>query len=677
MAALVVASCSIAATGSEPVHAEAAPKSVDTWAWCGVHPDDPAALTAARSMAVYSGVDATFGPCKEGDPGYTAAFPLDRYVSPELYRRLVVINRDVGMQTVVYDSRIWSADPAVRTAAKVFWRSYYEDIAAWDMGDEFDPRYSEWSILIERTNIVLDDVTLDSDVQPYTNHLGFAVEDAIADVPGSTRMLSFDSYGDDGGESIARSIDSRVQTLMCAVNTYDISPLSPSPEIPTPASIRDTTTRLVDAGCDMILTFGGTQVYGQTFLGPKSTGFGPLSIVDGNGEPTQRATASLESTGYSSYRPVRPARLLETRPGLATIDGLSNSIGVLLAGSTTVLQVAGRAGIRTDASSVVLNLTATNSGLSGFVTAYPCSAARPNVAQLNYAAGATVATTAVVKLAANGSVCLYNLTGTDLIVDVAGFYPSAATTFVALQPARLLETRRGAGLTTVDGSFVGIGLRGANSISQLTVAGRAGVPYGATSATMSVTVTNASQPGFVTAYPCGQSIPPTASVNFPAGAAVTTNAVVSGIAANGWVCFFTSADVDLIVDVNGFSPSGASFVALSPQRVLDSRTEPKPKPRPATNVFQAIRELQVAGVGGVPIDATAVVINVTVTDSTTAGYLTVFPCGTARPNTSSLNFNAGETVSNLAVATVGARGSVCFFSPADPNYVIDITAVHP
>ena len=623
-------------------------------------------------MAVYSGIDATFGPCKDGDPGYRPDEPLDRYVGPELYRRLVVINRGVGMQTVVYDNRIWSSDPAVRNAAKAFWRPYYDDIAAWDMGDEFDPAKPEWDILIARTNVVLGDVTLDSGVQPYTNHFGPAVEPALAEVPGSTRMLSFDSYPEDGGEAIARSVDSRVQTLMCAVNTYDVGGFHP-----TPASIRDTTDRLVRAGCDMILTFGGTQVYGATFLGPKSTGFGPMSIIDGSGNPTERATASLESTGYSSYVPVSPSRLLETRPGQSTVDAQMNGIGVLPAAATTVLQIGGRAGVRTDASSVVLNLTAINAAQPGFVTVYPCDAGRPNVAQLNYPAGGTVATTAIVKLASNGSVCLYNLTPTDLVVDVNGFHPVGATTFAALQPARLLETRQAAGLSTVDGAFLGVGVRGGGSVTQLTVAGRAGVPFGSTSATMSVTVTNAAQPGFVTVYPCGQSRPPTASVNFPAGAAVTTNAVVSGIADNGWVCIFTSVDVDLVVDVNGYSPSGASFVPLSPQRVLDARNEPKPKPTPSSSVFQPVRELRVAGVAGVPLDAKAVVINVTVTGSTTGGYVTVFPCGTTRPLASSLNFGAGETVSNLAVAAVGARGSVCFYSPADPFYVIDITAYHP
>jgi hypothetical protein len=670
--AAMTAGCCVVPLTAATASADGPPKSVTTWAWCGVHPDDPTAIAAATSMAVYSGIDATFGPCKEPDPGYTPAEPLDRYVSPELYRRLILINREVGMQTVVYDKRIWSPDPTVRNEAKVFWRPYYDDIAAWDMGDEFDPSKPEWKTLIQRTNVVLGDVALDSNVQPYTNHVGSAVEQAIAQVPGSTRMLSFDFYFNDGGESIARSIDARVQTLMCAVNTYDVDQFEGTPE-----TIRDTTNRLLAAGCDMILTFGGTQVYGATFLGPKSPHFGPHSIVDGAGEPTERATASIESTGYSSYRPVSPARLLETRPGLATIDGQQNGIGVLPAGATTVLQVGGRAGVRPDASSVALNLTATNAALPGFVTAFPCGTSRPNVAQLNYPAGRNVATTALVKLASDGSVCLYNLTQTDLVVDVAGFFPVGATTFAAIQPARLLETRRDAGLSTVDGTFLGVGRRGQGSVTQLTVTGRAGVPFAATSATMSVTVTNAALPGFVTVFPCGDGRPPTASVNFPAGAGVTTNAVVSGIAANGWVCIFTSVDADVIVDVNGFSPSGASFVPLSPQRVLDSRTESRPKPTPSSSVFQPVRELQIAGVAGVPLDARAVVLNVTVTGSTTASYVTVFPCGTPRPNASSLNFATGEIVSNLAVAELGARGSVCFFSPSDPNYVIDITAYHP
>ena len=665
--ALVAASCSFVVAGRAPVQAEGPPKSVETWAWCGVHPDDPAAAKGARSMAEFSGIDATFGPCKDAAPGYSAAFPGDRYVAPAQYMRLVMINASVGMQTVVYDARIWDPSPTVRQAAKDFWRPVYEHIAAWDMGDEFDPDGPQWQLLVSRTAQVIADVSADSSILPISNHLPWAVEDALDEIPANDRLLSFDQYGGDQGVAIAKSLDARVERLMCAVNTYTHFSYNPSP-----GTIRDDTDRLVRAGCDMILVFGGAQVYGSAVF-PRVP-----SIIDFAGEPTDRGTATLEATGFSSYAAAAPARLLETRvgPGLATVDGISNGIGVRANGTTTVVDVAGRAGVRDDASSAVLTLTASGAAAPGFVTIYPCGSPRPNVAQLTYGAGQSIATTAMLKLASDGSICLFNSSATDLVIDVSGYFPRAATTFVAVQPGRLLETRTGPGFSTVDGAFSGVGVRGAGSTTQLTVTGRAGVPFGSTSASLSVTVTNARAAGFVTVYPCLQSQPPTASVNFTAGANVTTNAVVSGIATNGWICVFTSTDIDLIVDVNGYSPSGASLTPLAPQRLLDTRTLPRP-PAPSSSVFAPVRELRVAGVAGVPADAKAVAINLTATGSTVPGFATVFPCGSPRPNASNVNFAAGQTVSNLVIAEVGLRGSICLFSPSDPDYVVDVTAFHP
>jgi hypothetical protein len=104
----------------------------------------------------------------------------------------------------------------------------------------------------------------------------------------------------------------------------------------------------------------------------------------------------------------------------------------------------------------------------------------------------------------------------------------------------------------------------------------------------------------------------------------------------------------------------AGFVALPPTRIMDTRlnlgaTGPV---GPAKTV-----SLQVEGEGGVPASGvTAAVLNVTVTAPTAAGYVTVYPDGGTRPNTSNLNFSAGETVPNVVVAPVGADGKVDLFN---------------
>jgi hypothetical protein len=127
----------------------------------------------------------------------------------------------------------------------------------------------------------------------------------------------------------------------------------------------------------------------------------------------------------------------------------------------------------------------------------------------------------------------------------------APASFVALAPARLLESRTGAGLATVDGLFAGVGVRGGGSVTELLVAGRGGVPVNASAVVLNVTVTDPVGAGFVTVYPCGSPRPNASSVNFAAGATVA-NSVVSGVGVGGQVCIFTMVDTHVLVDVNGF-----------------------------------------------------------------------------------------------------------------------------
>ncbi|QNK81805.1 hypothetical protein [Nakamurella sp. PAMC28650] len=61
---------------------------------------------------------------------------------------------------------------------------------------------------------------------------------------------------------------------------------------------------------------------------------------------------------------------------------------------------------------------------------------------------------------------------------------------------------------------------------------------------------------------------------------------------------------------------------------------------------------------GVPATATSVVLNVTVTNPATIGYLSVFPSDTSAPLASNLNFVKGQTVANLVMVPIGADGKI-------------------
>jgi hypothetical protein len=103
----------------------------------------------------------------------------------------------------------------------------------------------------------------------------------------------------------------------------------------------------------------------------------------------------------------------------------------------------------------------------------------------------------------------------------------------------------------------------------------------------------------------------------------------------------------------------AIFQPLKPRNILDTR---KPGQGPAITGGGVGRLLQVAGAGGVPSDATAVVANVTAIQPTARSFLTVYPAGQTRPNTPNLFFGAAQTVSNVVAMKLGTGGAVRIFN---------------
>jgi len=249
---------------------------------------------------------------------------------------------------------------------------------------------------------------------------------------------------------------------------------------------------------------------------------------------------------------LNPSRVLDTRDGQTTIDNLQQGGGPVAGGSETQVQITNRASVPANASAVVLNVTITEAGAPGFATIYPCGVERPNASNINYGSGTTVANMVVSKIGADGKVCIFTQSNSQLIADVNGYFP-ATSTYQPLVPARLFDTRTVGG-ATVDGQFQGAGLLPANTTSQVTVTNRGGVPVGAATVVLNVTVTEAQAPGFLTVYPCGIERPNASNLNFVAGGTVA-NAVMVKVGASGQVCFFNSAGTQVIADVNGYLAS--------------------------------------------------------------------------------------------------------------------------
>lgn len=372
-----------------------------------------------------------------------------------------------------------------------------------------------------------------------------------------------------------------------------------------------------------------------------------------------------------------PARLLDSRVGQTTVDGLFGGDGIHAAGSTSELTVAGRGGVPADAAAVALNVTAANTVSRGYVTAFPCDQDRPTASNLNAVPGVVVPNSVIAPLDSDGNLCLYNHSETDLIVDLAGYFPHA-TTFTPSNPARLLDSR--AGQTTVDGQESGGGATSAQEVIELQVTGRAGVPAGATAVAVNLTLTRTSQQMYATMYPCGTARPDASSINAAAGATIA-NSALAKLSGGGKLCIYTHASTDLVLDVVGWFTTNSEYVPLTPARVLETRAGGTTvdgqslgaglRPAGTTTILKIVNR------GGAPSSLATVVLNVTVTGTVSSGFITAYPCGEDRPNASNLNFGVGSTVANNVIVKVSATGTVCLYNHQATHLIADISGYFP
>jgi hypothetical protein len=366
-----------------------------------------------------------------------------------------------------------------------------------------------------------------------------------------------------------------------------------------------------------------------------------------------------------------------------TVDGQAAGGGSLGPGGTMDVVVAGRGGVpASGVDAVAVNVTVTNPTAASYLTVWPSGSSRPTSSNLNFVAGQTTPNMVIAKVGPGGAISVFNAAGdVDVIVDVLGWFPTGAG-LVSGQPARLLDSRPGH--PTVDGQFAGQGQLGGAQTTNLTVAGRAGVPSsGVEAVVLNVTTTEPTLPSYLTVWPAGASRPTASSVNLRPGATVP-NLVIARVGAAGQVSLFNLAGAThLVVDVLGWFPSGSSFVGLTPARLLDTR------PGFSTADFQLVGggalaggstlDVRVTGRGGVPASGVrAVAVNATATDPSTASYVTAWPTGSPRPATSNLNVVAGQTVANLVIVPVGDAGQISLYNLAGSTHlVLDVVGWFP
>ncbi len=238
-------------------------------------------------------------------------------------------------------------------------------------------------------------------------------------------------------------------------------------------------------------------------------------------------------------------------------------------------------------------------------------------------------------------------------VDAA---PAASAAYVSVQPCRLADTRHSGGYTRLDALTI-----------RIPASGVCGIPANATSVALTLTVVGPQAAGFLTAWPADQARPLVSNVNFDVGQ-IRANGSITRVDASGAFRVFTSVPANVVADVVGaFVPASAAaagrFVARPSTRLYDSRSGP-------TLASGATMTLQLPA--GVPADAVALALNVTMTESSAPGFVTEFPAGRQMPTSSILDVDqAGQTRAAAGIFPVSPSGVALYLSGGG-HIVVDL-----
>ncbi|MHB8451493.1 MAG: beta strand repeat-containing protein [Mycobacteriales bacterium] len=392
------------------------------------------------------------------------------------------------------------------------------------------------------------------------------------------------------------------------------------------------------------------------------------------------ATSTSDQFTYSapSFVAELPIRILDTRSGSGDSQGLPSP---LLPGTVYNVQVAGNANVPANAVAVAFNVTAVEPSGNGNLRVFPDNgAAAPTASNINYITGQTVANYDIVALPANGKISIETFgSSVNVLLDVTGYF-NAGSPYTPQAPARILDTRSGSGFQQ--------GITGPiqpGTVESIQVSGMGGVPSTATSVSLNVTAVEPAGNGNLRVFPDttpGSTTAPNASTinyNSPQSSA---NFDIVQVPSDGKVDVETfGAAVNVVIDVEGYSTTG--ITNQTPVRILDTRSTSQIGSITGPVQPGTVESVTVAGVGGVPSNAQAVLMNVTSVEPGGNGNLRIYPDTngggtTAAPGISNINYIPTITDANFVIVQLPSDGKVDFESfGSATNVLFDVVGYIP
>ncbi len=462
------------------------------------------------------------------------------------------------------------------------------------------------------------------------------------------------------------------------------------------------------------VTFGSSPALASTIISdnqldattPPSVTAGLVNVSFGTGVAVQN-TGTGSTFNYvdgQPFHPITPVRICDTRlaaaPNQCNLGG--TKAGTLGPGATMVVGIAGLDNIPSSASSAVINITATDTTAPSFLQVSPYGAPPVSTSSLNWLAGQTVANNVTVRLGTNGKLSIYNAFGSlDVVIDVEGYMgpnltSSNAGLYFSVTPQRIVDTRANSSFELSGNQLasmtpVSFGVTGQSPVVTSNYTSTVVPSQGVSAVVLNVTVTDTTSAGYLTLWPQGSTQPYTSDLNWAKGDTIA-NQVIVPVGANGEVSAVESGtSADLVVDVVGYFSDGTTitpgngglFVSASPTRISDTRSYAGNNYQNSRTPLTGSNQITVSLLGPSTSQNTstqlppansvvAFVLNVTVTNTTTPGYLTVWSAGDSMPNTSNLNWIGGETLANGMYGEIGGpMHGVDIYSNAPVDVIVD------
>ena len=414
----------------------------------------------------------------------------------------------------------------------------------------------------------------------------------------------------------------------------------------------------------------GGQMYDLSSLVVNPQGLqGQLTGASGINDAGQIAaddtySAYLLTPLQGRFVAVAPCRVADTRTATGPFGGPA-----LEHGSPRSFAIPqGACGIPATAQAYSLNVTVAPHGSLAYLTLWPTGMAQPHVSTLNSFEGNVVANAAIVPAGQSGAVSVYATNPTDVILDINGYFDSAAgDSFYPVQPCRVEDTRRAAG--PLGGPTFSVG----ETRNIPVPTSPCGLPATASAYSMNATVVPNGYLGFLTTWAAGQPQPFASTLNSWTGD-VVANAAIVPAGANGATSVYVTNPTEVILDANGYfaapgSPGALTFYPVVPCRVADTR-QGDDGPEMAAGTTRSF-EIPDSGCG-IPSSAAAYALNITVVPDGPLSYLTAWPTGSPKPFVSTLNSFDGTVVANAAIIPAGTDGAVSVYVTNQTHVILDI-----